>query len=88
MDDQPPYRDPGDDARASSQGADRPPATPGWVKVFGIIALVVVLLFVVLMFTGGRHGPGRHLSSGDAAAQTPLSRVAQGRAPSQRVGCS
>lgn len=39
-------------------------STPRWVKVFGVIALVVVLLFVILMFTrgpGGRgHTPSRH----------------------------
>jgi hypothetical protein len=51
--------------------ADSPPypGTPRWVKVFGIIAVVVVLLFVILMFTrgsGGRHGPGRHSSGGHA----------------------
>ena len=33
--------------------------TPRWVKVFGIIAIVLALLFVILMFTG--HGPGRHI---------------------------
>lgn len=33
---------------------------PGWVKVFGIVALVVVVLFVVLLVTGG-HGPDRHV---------------------------
>ena len=38
--------------------ADPPPdtGTPRWVEVFGIIALVVVLLFVILMFGGG-HEP-------------------------------
>lgn len=39
------------------------PGTPRWVKVFGIIVLVVVLLFVVLLFTRGPHrghGPGLH----------------------------
>jgi hypothetical protein len=43
--------------------ADLPPypGTPRWVKVFGIIALVVVLLFVILLFTRGPHrGPGDH----------------------------
>ena len=44
--------------------ADPPPypGTSRWVKVFGIIALVVVLLFVILLFTRGPggHGPGRH----------------------------
>ena len=40
--------------------------TPRWVKVFAIVALLVVLLFVVLMLTGrGDHGPGRHAPSGD-----------------------
>ena len=43
----------------------REPTTgpPRWVKVFGIIALVVAVLFVVLLLTGGpgRHGPGRHI---------------------------
>jgi ABC-type transporter Mla subunit MlaD len=35
--------------------------TPRWVKVFGIIALVVVVLFVVMIIAGrGDHGPGRH----------------------------
>lgn len=34
---------------------------PRWVKVFGIIALVVALLVVILLVTGGGgHGPGRH----------------------------
>jgi hypothetical protein len=52
-----------------------PPSTPRWVKVFVIIALVLVLLFVVLMFTGigGEHGPGRHMPSGDAGGDTPPS---------------
>jgi len=33
-------------------------ATPRWVKVFGIIGIVVVLVFVILHLTGGpmRHG--------------------------------
>ncbi|MBI4496381.1 MAG: hypothetical protein HY689_00555 [Chloroflexi bacterium] len=39
------------------------PGTPRWVKVLGIIAIVLVLLVVVILFTGlgGQHGPGRHL---------------------------
>lgn len=41
---------------------------PEWVKVFGIVALVVVLTVVVMMLTGrgGSHGPGRHAPSGGA----------------------
>ena len=38
-----------------------PPAMPRWAKVFGVVALVVVLVFVVaLVAGGGSHGPGRH----------------------------
>lgn len=42
--------------------ADLPPypGTPRWVKVFGIIAAAVILLFVILLHTRGPHGPGRH----------------------------
>ena len=43
-----------------SPGGNRPPATPRWVKVFGIIVIVLVLLFVILHLTGrgfGGHTP-------------------------------
>lgn len=48
--------------------SDLPPSphagTPRWVKVFGIIALVVVLLFLILLFVRGPdgrgHGPNLH----------------------------
>jgi hypothetical protein len=37
---------------------------PRWVKVFVITALGLALLMVVVMLvSGGQHGPGRHLSS-------------------------
>jgi hypothetical protein len=48
-------------------GPDRgsPPSTPRWVKVFVIITIILVLLFVILQFvSGGEHGPRRHLPSG------------------------
>ena len=38
-----------------------PPRAPGWVKVFGIVAALVVLLFLILLLTGNNHRPGRHL---------------------------
>lgn len=36
--------------------------TPRWVKIFGIVALVLTLLVVVVLVTGlgSEHGPGRH----------------------------
>jgi hypothetical protein len=44
---------------------------PRWVKVFVITALGLALLIVVGMWlAGGRHGPGRHLSS--AGYDTPV----------------
>jgi hypothetical protein len=49
----------------------KPHATPRWVKMFGIIALVVILLFIVLLLFGGPHRPGRHMHGGDA---TPVQR--------------
>ena len=56
--------------------ADPPPhtGTPRWVKAFGIIALVLAVLFIVLQLAGvgGGHGPGRHTSaSGVAGGHTP-----------------
>jgi hypothetical protein len=45
---------------------DTPP-TPRWVKVFGIIALVVILLVGIILIAGvgGEHGPGRHGGGGN-----------------------
>jgi hypothetical protein len=37
-----------------------PPGTPGWVKAFGLVALVLVLLIAALVLLGG-HGPVQHL---------------------------
>lgn len=50
----------------AADGADQPPGTPRWVKVAGLVAFAVVVLFVVLRLTGlgGDHGPARHLSPG------------------------
>ena len=51
---------PGDDTDVDPGGSfDTGPTR--WVKLFGIIALAVVLLFVIaLLNDGGRHGPSRH----------------------------
>ena len=42
------------------------PGTPTWVKVFAIVAGIVVVLFVVMLLAG-RHGPSRHGASLGAA---------------------
>ena len=48
--------------------ADLPqyPGTPRWVKVFGIIVILLVALFAVLHLTG--HGLGDHAHVGGRAA--------------------
>ena len=67
-----PYPDTGDDT-GTGLGRELTPGTPRWVKVFGIVALVLALLLVVLLLTsGGQHGPGRHIPSGDAGTDTAL----------------
>lgn len=52
---------------------DRPPSTPTWVKISGVIAIVLVLLIVtLLLFGGGNHGPGRHAQGGETIEQSVL----------------
>ena len=48
--------------------------TPRWVKVFGAIALIALVLFVVVSIVGGgEHGPRRHAPGGgsDNTTDTP-----------------
>jgi hypothetical protein len=51
---------------------------PRWVKVVGIVVIVVALLFVAMMLIGGPggHGPSRHGGSG---SQAPVQYGAQRR---------
>ena len=63
--------------------ANRPPypGAPRWVKVFGIIVIVVVLLVVAKIFIGGdEHGPDRHAPSGDAGGHAPAYSVMEDHA--------
>jgi hypothetical protein len=50
--------------------AEQPPSPqprmPRWVKVSGIIAIVIaVTVLIVVLVSGGEHGPGRHLPGGE-----------------------
>jgi hypothetical protein len=45
----------------SSEGVSRV-GVPRWVKVFGIVGVVLVIFVVVMLLAG--HGPGRHLNGG------------------------
>lgn len=44
--------------------------TPGWVKAFGILAVLLILLVAFILITGlgGPHGPQRHAQAGAGAA--------------------
>jgi hypothetical protein len=48
--------------------------TPRWVKMFGII-VVLILLFVIVQLTGGGHGAGRQMPSGDASEHGAIRKV-------------
>ena len=60
MTDPPPYPDTGDDTGVRPvRGSPPYPGTPRWVWVFGVIGIVVVLLVVIILFTGV-GGPAGH----------------------------
>lgn len=51
-----------DDIRLRSTRGS-PTGTPRWVKVFMLIAIVLVLLFVILHLTGNGFGSSMHMSA-------------------------
>jgi hypothetical protein len=63
--------------------ADPPryPGTPRWVKVFGIILLVVVLLFLILLFTRGPHRGASDHTPPSGVNHTPPGGGVGGRTP-------
>ena len=70
------------DGPTPGPGPHRPAGTPGWVRVLGILVLLLVLLVAVLHLTGNSPGgPGSHL--GLAAAPT----VAQDLVPGAASPC-
>ena len=44
------------------------PGMPRWVTVLLAVAVLVAVVLVVALLTGGDHGPSRHLSGSDGAA--------------------
>ncbi len=72
-----------DDALAPRPKTGPTPGTPRWVKVFGVIITVLVLVIVAMLVAGGgSHGPGRHLPSGDAGGRTAPTDLRDDRSPS------
>jgi hypothetical protein len=72
MADPPPYPDSnsntGDDTRVRPDYRATT-STPRWVKVFGIIVIILILLFVILHLTGG--GLGGHTPFIERGVQQP-----------------
>jgi hypothetical protein len=54
------------------------PGTPRWVKVSGIVVILLVVLVAIMLLAG--HGPGRHGLSGGAGSRVVLSGVTEERA--------
>ena len=66
--------------RGDAHGKPPPyPGTPRWVKAFGILAIILVVLVAIMLLSG--HGPGCHTSSGDAGGQVPPSSFMEAQAP-------
>jgi hypothetical protein len=70
MPEQDPNGHEGSDADTRGAPAASQPGTPRWVKVAGVIALVILVMLVVALLSGGKHGPGRHAL--DTGAPQPL----------------
>ncbi len=66
---------PGDGLEASS--GPRPPGVPLWVKAFGVLVLVLLVLLAVMLLNGGSHGPGRHTSSGQFPGKADVAVVSR-----------
>lgn len=66
--------DVGDLPGGDTQTGDRLPPRPRWVKVSGVLLIVLVLAALAMVLLGGhgpgRHGPGQHgPKGGDSAEQ-------------------
>ena len=52
------------------------PGTPRWVKAFGIVLMIAIILAVAVIVVGdGRHGPGIHAGADDRDRGRPRSAV-------------
>ncbi|MEJ7772391.1 MAG: hypothetical protein WKF51_10860 [Geodermatophilaceae bacterium] len=73
------YLDPGDDA-AVGPARESDAGPPRWVKISGIAAIILVLLFVIMLLSGvgGEHGPSRHSQSGDGVGPSSSSAAGPG----------
>ncbi len=58
-------------SRVPTTSGSPPPTAPRWVKVCGIILVVLALVFAAMALFGN-HGPSRHTSSGGLGGPAPL----------------
>jgi len=73
------------DGASRKAGSEEDRGVPRWVKMFGLaVAGLLISAVVVMLLSGGQHGPGRHLSTLGAAV--PSSHIAKLEQP--RVGDS
>jgi hypothetical protein len=52
-----------------------PGSIPRWVRVSGIVLIVLVLLVAVMLLIGGGHRPRRHAPADGPGGQAPLASV-------------
>lgn len=63
--------DPPSDSGPGVGNRSEPPGMPRWVKIFGLIVLLVIaVLILVMVLVGGEHGPGLHALSGDSSGSS------------------
>lgn len=56
-------------------------STPRWVKVLGVSFIVLVLVLGIMMLaSGGDHGPSRHAPSRDTDGNSPPASATQDHA--------
>ena len=56
-------------AETEVSDSESPPSVPRWVKILGVVTVIVILLAIAAMILiRGNHGPGRHLHGDHAAA--------------------
>jgi hypothetical protein len=58
---------------------DQPPRAPRWVWISAVVVGVLAVVAVALLLFGGQHGPGRHLSVGEAPPRTAVAPAGVGR---------
>ena len=76
MPDSGPYRRDAENTEAGEATAASGSGTPRWVKVAGVIALVVLVMLIVALLSGGKHGPGRHPGESGTRSVQPVAPAA------------